>query len=166
MLLRPVAPLVALLFATALILPATGAANDLDLSKALVIGHGPKTVIEFTDPDCPFCRKAAAYFANRPDVTKYVFFMPLAKHPEAKRKVQYILSHSNKAKAYHEVMAGRLDSADTRTLPVTARGIKLQEQQQEIASKMKINATPTFMINGRIIEGADLVKIEEALGRP
>jgi len=70
---RPVPLLVSLLFSLVTLLPVSAAAADLDLSKALVIGNGPKTVIEFTDPDCPFCRKAASYFANRTDVTKYVF---------------------------------------------------------------------------------------------
>jgi len=158
--------LFSLLFTMLSLLSSRATAADLDLSKALVIGTGPKTVIEFTDPDCPFCRKAAAYFATRKDVTKYVFFIPLAKHPEAKRKAQYILSHANRAKAYYEVMSGTLDNADTRKLPVTAQGAKLQEQQQEIAKKASIDATPTFMLFGRIIEGFDLVKIEELLGKP
>ena len=142
------------------------AAADIDLTKAVVIGNGPKKVIEFTDPDCPFCRKAAKYFEQRKDVTKYVFFMPLAKHPEAKRKAQYILSQPDKAKAYHEVMSGKLDNADIRKLPISPKGIKLQEQQDSIANTAKIDATPTFMIMGRIIEGADITKIEELLGKP
>jgi len=141
------------------------AANDIDLTKAVVIGNGPKKVIEFTDPDCPFCRKASKYFELRNDVTKYVFFMPLAKHPEAKRKAQYILSQTDRAKAYHEVMSGKLDNADTRKLVITPKGVKLQEQQNEIAKAAKIDATPTFMIMGRIIEGFELVKIEELLGK-
>lgn len=155
-----------LLFATLFMLPVLADASGLDLSKALVIGNGPKTVIEFTDPDCPFCRKAASYFSNRTDVTKYVFFIPLAKHPEAKRKAQYILSHQHRAKAYYEVMTGRLDNTDVRKLPITAKGSKLQEQQQEIAKTAGIDATPTFMLFGRIIEGFDRVKIEELLGKP
>lgn len=156
-----------LLLAALCVLPTSAtAAADIDLSKALVIGHGPKTVIEFTDPDCPFCRKAAAYFAIRKDVTKYVFFTPLAKHPEAKRKAQYILSQANHAKAYHEVMSGKHDGAESRKLPVTTKGVRLQEQQQEIAKNAGIEATPTFMLFGRIIEGFDLVKIEELLGKP
>lgn len=162
---RLVPLLVSLLFSLVTLLPVSAAAADLDLSKALVIGNGPKTVIEFTDPDCPFCRKAASYFANRTDVTKYVFFIPLAKHPEAKLKARYILSQANRAKAYHEVMSGKLDGSDVRKLPVTPRGVKLQEQQQEIAKKAGIDATPTFMLFGRIIEGFDLVKIEALLGK-
>jgi len=51
---RPVPLLVSLLFSLVTLLPVSAAAADLDLSKALVIGNGPKTVIEFTDPDLPF----------------------------------------------------------------------------------------------------------------
>ena len=147
------------------LLSSPASAAGLDLSKALVIGNGPKTVIEFTDPDCPFCRKAATYFANRKDVTKYVFFSPLEKHPDARRKIQYILSQSNRTKAYYEVMTGKLDGVDVRRLPTTPQGVKLQLLQHEIAKKAGIDATPTFMLSGRIIEGFDLVKIEGLLGK-
>lgn len=154
-----------LLFAMLLMLPGYAAAEGLDLSKALVIGNGPKTVIEFTDPDCPFCRKAAAYFAQRTDVTSYIYFTPLAKHPQAKRKAQYILSHRNPAKAYHEVMTGKHDNAASAAdLPVTGKGIKQLEQQQAIAQSLKIAATPTFMLSGRIIKGFELTKIQQLLG--
>jgi thiol:disulfide interchange protein DsbC len=44
-------------------------------------------------------------------------------------------------------------------------GVKLQEEQQAIAKKAGIDATPTFMIMGRIIEGFDQKKIEELLGK-
>ncbi len=154
-----------LLIVALLAVSGPAAAAEPDLSKALVIGHGPKTVVEFTDPDCPFCRRAAAYFATRTDVTLYVFFLPLAKHPEAKRKAQYILSQTDPATAYDEVMAGYLDNADIRALHTTPRGVKLQGQQYEIARKAGIEATPTFLLFGRIVEGFDLWKIEELLGK-
>jgi thiol:disulfide interchange protein DsbC len=140
-------------------------ASGIDLDKSLVIGNGPKKVIEFTDPDCPFCRKASAYFHNRRDITRYVFFNPLAMHPHARQKVQYILSSPDKARLYHEVMSGMVDRMDAKNLPVTATGVKLQEEQQAIAKKSGIDSTPTFMIMGRIIEGFDLPKIEELLGK-
>lgn len=138
-------------------------ASDLDLSKAITIGSGPKTVIEFTDPDCPFCRKASKYFEGRSDVTRRVFFYPLPRHLKAKEKVRFILSMPDKAKAYHDVMSGRMDAAPP--LVSTPEGVKLQEEQLEIAKKHKVGATPTFMINGRFIEGFDLKRIEEALGK-
>lgn len=137
-------------------------AGEIDFSKAVKIGSGPKTVVEFTDPDCPFCRKASKYFEGRHDVTRYVFFNPLARHPKAKDKVRFILSMPDRAKAYHDVMSGRLDSV--ALLTNTPEGVRLQEEQYEIAKKSKVDSTPTFMINGRIIEGFDLKKIEEVLG--
>jgi thiol:disulfide interchange protein DsbC len=42
--------------------------------------------------------------------------------------------------------------------------VALQQEQVGIARKSKIGATPTFIINGRVIEGFDVKKIEEALG--
>ncbi|MBK5277069.1 MAG: thioredoxin fold domain-containing protein [Desulfuromonadales bacterium] len=138
------------------------AAAEIDLSKAIKIGFGPKSVVEFTDPDCPFCRKASKYFEGRPDVTRYVFFYPLPRHPRAREKVQFILSMPDKAKAYHEVMSGKMDSV--ALLPSTPEGAKLQEQHVEIAKKSKVDSTPSFMINGRIIVGFDLKRIEEVLG--
>ena len=138
------------------------AAAEIDFSKAITIGSGPKTVVEFTDPDCPFCRKASKYFEGRLDVTRHVFFYPLARHPKAREKAQFVLSMPDKAKAYHDVMSGKMDSIPL--LVTTPEGVRLQEQQLEIAKKIKINSTPTFMINGRIIEGFELKKIEDALG--
>ncbi|WP_246152982.1 thioredoxin fold domain-containing protein [Oryzomonas rubra] len=141
----------------------TASASGIDFDKAIVIGSGPKKVVEFTDPDCPFCRKAAKFFAGRTDVTQYIFFWPLPRHPKAKEKAQFILSQHDKAKAYHDVMSGKLDSQQTFT--ITPAGIKLQEEQYEIVKKNNVSATPTFMLFGRIIEGFDQKKIEEALGR-
>jgi thiol:disulfide interchange protein DsbC len=148
-----------LVLATVIIGPA--AAAEIDFSKAITIGSGPKTVVEFTDPDCPFCRKASKYFEGRLDVTRHVFFYPLARHPKAREKAQFVLSMPDKAKAYHDVMSGRMDSIPL--LVTTPEGVKLQEQQVEIAKKIKIDSTPTFMINGRIIVGFELKKIEDAL---
>jgi thiol:disulfide interchange protein DsbC len=150
------------MLAVAAVIISPAAAAEIDFSKAITIGSGPKTVVEFTDPDCPFCRKASKYFEGRSDVTRHVFFFPLARHPRAKEKAQFVLSMPDKAKAYHDVMSGQMD-----TIPLLAtnpEGVRLQEQQVEIAKKLKVNSTPTFMINGRIIEGFVLKKIEDALG--
>ncbi len=143
----------------------SASASCTDLSKALVIGNGSKKVIEFTDPDCPFCRRASAYFHNRRDVTRYVFFNPLAMHQHARQKVLYILSGKDKARLYHEVMSGGIDNLDSNKLPVNQAGVKLLEEQQAESRKSSIDSTPTFMIMGRIVEGFDLPKIEALLGK-
>lgn len=138
-------------------------AATLEIGKSITIGSGPKTVFEFTDPDCPYCRKASKYFEGRSDVTRHIYFYPLPMHPRAKEKIRFILSMPDKARAYNDVMSGRMDAAPLLTS--TPDGIKLQEEQLEIAKKFKVDSTPTFIINGRIIEGFDMKKIEAALGK-
>ena len=155
--------MVALMFLTVLAATIPADATNLDIGKSITIGSGPKTVIEFTDPDCPFCRKASKYFEGRSDVTRHVFFYPLPRHPKAKEKAQYILSQMDQATAYREVMSGKMDSF-TKIEGITQKGIKLQEEQFETARRQKVNSTPTFLINGRIIVGFDQKKIEDALG--
>lgn len=139
----------------------TQAQGNLDLKKAVKVGSGKIMVIEFTDPDCAYCRKAEAYFAKRKDITRHVFFVPLAMHPLAKSKVQYILSSKDKTAAFREASS---DSFDKKKLTmITAEGIKLQKEHAEIARANKMNATPTFVIYGRIVEGFDLKKLEPLL---
>ena len=145
-----------------ILLPGTLYSAGFDFSKAIKVGSGPKTVIEYTDPDCPFCRKASKYLDSRPDVTRYVFFKPLAMHQRAKEKARFVLSMADKARAYHDVMSGSLDSAPP--LASTPDGAKLLDEHKMIAKQSKVEATPTFVINGRVIEGFDVKKIEEALG--
>ena len=157
--------LICLLLLSALCMAPDLHASPIDLSKALVIGNGPKTVIEFTDPDCPFCRKAAKYLETRKDVTKYIIFMPLDRHQDAKHKIRHILSRPDAVRAYYEVMSGKMDMMDAKSLTVTQNGIRLQEAHQEIAKKAGISATPTFIIFGRVVEGFDLPRIEELLGK-
>lgn len=151
----------AVLVVATLLATAAFAQGDLDLDKAVKVGTGKTMVIEFTDPDCPFCRKAEEYFQKRNDVTRYIFFKPLSKHPDAKSKVQYILSASDKAKAMREVTS---DDFDTRKFSrITAKGKKLQKEHEEIARANKMTSTPTFVIYGRIVEGFDLKKLEPLL---
>jgi thiol:disulfide interchange protein DsbC len=133
----------------------------LDLDKAVKVGDGPKTVIKFTDPDCPFCKKAAEYFRTRQDVTLYIFFYPLDMHPLAKAKVRYILSAPDRAKAYEEVMFGAFDLKNLET--VSPESAVLQEEHMTICKANKVDATPTFMTYGRIIEGFNQKKLDELL---
>ena len=139
-------------------------AADLDFSKSITIGSGAKTVVEFTDPDCPYCRKASKYFDGRSDVTRHVFFYPLPRHPKAKDKAQYALSQMDRATAYRDIMSGKMDAVQ-KFEGITQKGIKDQEDQLETAKRQKVDSTPTFIINGRIIVGFDQKKIEEALGK-
>ncbi|MFZ4857739.1 MAG: DsbC family protein [Desulfuromonadaceae bacterium] len=138
--------------------------KDLPLDKAIKIGTGPKKIIEFTDPDCPYCRKVDSFLAKRTDVTRYVYFVPLRKiHPDAEKKARYILSHTDRQKAFHEVFGGEFDG---KPIPV-AEGVQQSqlEEMEKIASGIGVRGTPALWIDGAHVNGADLKRISGLLDK-
>ncbi|GFO70225.1 protein disulfide-isomerase [Geomonas limicola] len=132
----------------------------LPLEKAVKIGDGKISVIEFTDPDCPYCRKAFEYFSKRSDVTQYVFFAPLA-HPAAITKIHYILGADNKTQAFDAMMLGQDIPANAK--PVTEAVKTLAQEHLNLARKVGIQGTPTFYVNGQQVVGADTKRLDELL---
>lgn len=137
-------------------------AKDLPLDKAVKTGNGKHVVIEFTDPDCPFCRQAAKFFESRTDMTKYTFFTPLPMHPDALNKVRYILCQKDRAKAFDEVMKGKIDGQKYETC-VDAEVNELIKAHDSATAKMGISSTPFFIIDGKVVSGADIPQIEKLL---
>ena len=137
-------------------------AKNLPLEKAVKIGNGKSTVIEFTDPDCPYCRKASEFFAKRTDVTRYVFFFPLPMHPDAENKAAYVVCAKDKAKAYEEAMTGKLDDQKYAQCKKPEAAATINSYKQA-AEKLGVNSTPFFIVNGKAISGADIPRLEEAL---
>ena len=138
--------------------------RNLDLSQAVKIGNGKNIVIEFTDPDCPYCRKADNILSRRSeDVTRYVFLFPLDQlHPNARAKSVYVHSSQNKAQALHDVFAGKYDSV----LPVNNNGeakialaTKTLESGIKAGVSLGVQGTPMLFVNGTMVNGADEAKI-------
>ena len=136
--------------------------KDIPLEQGLKIGNGRHTVIEFTDPDCPYCREASKFLSTQTDVTRYIFFMPLESHPDAAPKVRYIFCAKDKAKAYEEAMTGKLDEMKFAVC-ADEKIDKMMNNQKEIAMKIGINSTPTFFINGTLVRGADVEAMSKLL---
>jgi len=129
---------------------------DIPLDKAIKIGTGKNKVIEFTDPDCPYCRQAADYFKNK-NVTKYVFLIPITQlHPKAEEKAKYILAAADKVKAYYEVMSGAKDKDDFGSQKISKDVNDMYQAQQSIGKAIGITGTPVFWINGKYVPGANL----------
>lgn len=133
--------------------------STLPLEKAVKIGTGKSTVIEFTDPDCPYCRKASEFLKKRNDVTRYIFFAPFA-HPQAITKIHHILNAKDKGAAYEEMMSGKPSPAGESY----SEAIKsLAQEHISLAKKVGVQGTPTFFVNGQEVVGADEKKINEIL---
>ena len=138
-------------------------AKNLPLEKAIKVGSGKNAIVEFTDPDCSYCRTASSFLGQRKDVTRYIFFFPLPMHEDAENKIKYIFCASDRVKAYEDVMEGKLDDQKYEKClrPETAELLELHKQ---IGQKMRISGTPFFIINGKkSVAGANIPEIEEAL---
>jgi thiol:disulfide interchange protein DsbC len=134
--------------------------KDLPLDKAVKIGQGKHVIIEFTDPDCPYCRKAAEYLTKKTNVTRYIFFTPMA-HPAAITKIEYILGAKNKAEAYDAMMLGQEIPASAK--PATEAVKALAQEHIALARKIGVQGTPTFFVDGQQVVGADTKKLDELL---
>ena len=138
--------------------------KDVPLDKAVKIGNGRNKVIEFTDPDCPYCRKAAEFFKGRNDVTLYVFFFPLPIHKDAQAHARYVLCAPERGRALEEVMNGQLDGKEAPACS-DAKVDALLREHMDIGTKLGVRATPAFWINGQYVAGANIPAMEGLLGK-
>ncbi len=139
----------------------------LPLEDAIRIGDGPHKVIEFTDPDCPYCRKAQRFLQGRTDLTRYVFLAPLA-HPGAAGKVAYILASDDRGEALESAMDGDLDTQEAQEalagFSPSPEVKALAARHLELARTLGINGTPWFHVDGATaVLGANQAAFEEAL---
>ncbi|KJU84984.1 protein-disulfide isomerase [Candidatus Magnetobacterium bavaricum] len=146
--------------------PAVGQSRQVNIviEKAVRVGMGKNIVIEFTDPECPYCRKLSDYMGKRKDVTRYVFLYPLTQiHPQALEKCKFILCSKNQAKALEDVMSGKYDK---EKLPPCkgAQVEQLLEEHKKMADSVGVTSTPTLIVNGQLVQGANFELIEKIIG--
>ncbi|MEI8172502.1 MAG: DsbC family protein [Deltaproteobacteria bacterium] len=138
--------------------------KDIPLQKAVSIGKGKHRILEITDPDCPYCRRASDFFSKRTDVTRDIFFYPMPMHPQAKDKVLYILCAKDRAKAYEEAMSGKLDDVTLKTCE-EPQATELLNIHKDIAERLGLKGTPFFFVDGQTaVFGADIPQLEKLLG--
>jgi len=135
----------------------------LPLDKALKIGAGRHKVIEFTDPNCSYCRKAFQVLGQKENMTRYIFFFPLSK--SSADKVQHILCATDRVGAYKEAFSGQLDKKPLTTCE-SAEVATLMKTHREQGMRLGIEGTPFFIIDGNIVAGADIPVIEKLLATP
>ncbi|HBL23706.1 MAG TPA: protein-disulfide isomerase [Deltaproteobacteria bacterium] len=136
--------------------------RNVPLDKALKVGRGPNKVIEFTDPDCAYCRKLSTFFRGREDVTRYVFFVPLAAHKGADQKVRFILCSDNPERSYEEVMEGKFDGKPMDTCNSETVS-DIMKTHRDIGTKTGIQGTPMLWVNNTAVRGANIPIIKGLL---
>lgn len=135
----------------------------IDTSKALALGPtSAPTVIEFTDPDCPYCRALdrfwAAKAAEGKPVRRLIFFVS-GIHPEAAAKAEHIHCSADKEQAFKAIYAG----AAPDLLLTCAGGAARVKADAEIVKRIGVSGTPTIIADGKLISGFQQAELEAFL---
>lgn len=134
--------------------------DALDPNQALTIGPpDAPTVIEFTDPDCPYCRALdrfwAAKAAEGKPVRRQIYFVS-GIHADAASKAEHILCSKDQAGAFRATYAGDAP----KPLATCKEGAALVARNAEAVKAMGISGTPTLILDGRVISGFQQAEIE------
>jgi thiol:disulfide interchange protein DsbC len=142
----------------------------IDTSAALTVidGTGAKKVVMITDPFCPYCSLADEWFASG-NATRKILFLPLDFHEGADAVSEHILCAPNPSEEYKKVMGAMAEFFEKRenTDPLQflhSKDFQLQscdtgktqlEGMKKAIDELGITGTPMFIVDGKLIEGAD-----------
>ena len=135
--------------------------DSLPLNNAikLVKGNGKRQFAVFSDPDCPFCKKADVEFDKLDNVTIHIFPYPLPMHPDAPRKSRLVWCSKDRAKAWQDMML-------RNKLPTGKDDCKNPiEDNLALGTRLRIDGTPAMIFpNGKRIPGyVDAARLEAML---
>jgi len=131
--------------------------------EALVLGpaDAPK-VIEFTDPDCPYCQALERFWltkeAEGKPVQRLIYFVS-GIHPQAAAKAEHILCSPDQLAAFKSVYSG----AQPATLHKCRSGAEKVARDAVTVRKMGISGTPTLFVDGKLISGFQQAELEAFL---
>jgi len=141
----------------------------IDRTQALAIG--PETapqVIEFTDPDCPYCRALDRYWAAKAaegkPVRRLIYFVS-GIHAAAAAKAEHILCSADREAAFKAIYAGAAPAA----LKSCPAGKAKVAAHARIVQAMNLSGTPTLVVDGRMIPGFQQAELDTFLdqhGKP
>lgn len=136
----------------------------IDTSHALAIGPADApTVIEFTDPECPYCRALDRFWSAKATegkpVRRLILFVT-GIHAGAAAKAEHILCSPDKEAAFKAIYEG----AAPEKLLACPDGHASVEAHTKVVSQAQIGGTPTLIAGGQVISGFRQAELEAFLG--
>ena len=137
----------------------------IESGDALRIGPvGAPQVIEFTDPDCPYCQALERFWASKAaegkPVQRLVYFVS-GIHPEAAAKAEHILCSPDPAAAFKAIYAG----ARPPSLLTCKAGAEKVAADARAVKAMGVAGTPTLVVDGKLVAGFQQAELEAFLAR-
>jgi protein-disulfide isomerase len=152
----------------------------VDIGKSPVKGpaNAKVTIIEFSDFQCPYCRKGrdtmdevAKAYPNDVKVSFKHYPLPFHKEAEPAAKASWAAQQQGKFWEFHDALFNNQDKLGTDFYLATAKELKLDEakfkadmnsaaaaaqvkEDMELGSKNGIQGTPGFFVNGVAVKGA------------
>jgi thiol:disulfide interchange protein DsbC len=124
--------------------------DSLPLQNAfkVVRGNGKRKLAVFSDPDCPYCKKAEVEFNKMDNLTIYVFLYPLAFHHDAARKAKLVWCSKDRSQTWLDLMLrGRVPEGSTNCdNPIDAN--------LALGNRLRVDGTPAIIFaNGKRVPG-------------
>lgn len=126
--------------------------KTLPMDKALVLGDpNGIPIVEFTDPDCPYCRNYEKFYNSIKDSynVKRVIFFDIRIHPQAAPKIEHILCSEDKEKAFFQAYNNLLPEK----LLTCEEAPEIMATHIEIAKSLGVGGTPSFVMDGKMQTG-------------
>jgi len=162
--------------------------EKIDISKATFVKgdkNSKNIIVDISDFQCPFCRKANAYIENQlKDIKDYAFYMinvPLSIHDKAMLYAKIFEAGISLNKDFSdELYSGKYDNmTDSEIIdkfaalsgnPDKFKNIlnnkSIEEKissQEEYAASLGIQSTPVIFFNGRKVEGFNTQLIDKGI---
>jgi thiol:disulfide interchange protein DsbC len=135
----------------------------IDPAKALAIGPSDApVVIEFTDPDCPYCRALDRFWQTKATEGKQVrrlLYFVSGIHPQAAAKAEHILCSPDPEAAQRALYAGQTPDV---LLQCKAGADKVAADAATVKA-LGISGTPTLFLEGKMLSGFQQAEIEAFL---
>lgn len=119
----------------------------LDAAVKTVRGNGKRVLANFSDPNCPYCKRFEKDLAKVDDVTIYTFLYPILSQ-DSQEKSKAVWCSADKSKAWSELMLNG-------TVPTAARCDTPIDKNLALGRKYRVTGTPTLVFaNGERVPGA------------
>lgn len=139
--------------------------EQLPLADAIktVRGNANRTLVVFSDPACPYCKRLEPELGKLDNVTIYTFLVPFQGHALPAS----IWCAADRQKAWHQIMVQGDQSSLAPSAQSSASCATPLERNLALAQRLKVRGTPTiFYADGRRTDGyADAAEIEAHLAR-
>lgn len=170
--------------------------KEIDPGQSAILGdpNAPVTIIEYSDFQCPYCKRAAGYthelVAKFPGKVKAYFKnIPLRMHPRAEPAARAATAAKKQGKFWemHDILFENNRNLSDEEITGYAREIGLNvtqferdfnspeiaaevKEDMDLAQKLGVRSTPTFFVNGIMVRGAKPIEefakmIEEELAQ-